>query len=74
MCVCGCVHMLDKELKYRKKHLYEWINEACSKKHFECSVRVEKCCISTSPFTRNKLIAFGFQNHSVVDHECPPMF
>lgn len=36
----------------------EWVNVDSSKKHFECSVRVEKCYKSASPFTIYTPICF----------------
>lgn len=29
----------------------EWVNVTCSIKHFECSSKVENCCVRTSRFT-----------------------
>lgn len=42
-----CVPMLEKVLV----SMCGWVNEACSINCFECSLRVEKCYISSSPFT-----------------------
>lgn len=53
-----CAKMVDKALKYKSKHLYEyvcdWLNKAFKKKtkkkkRFECSFREEKRKISTYP-------------------------
>lgn len=42
-CYTGCLDI--------KKPLYDWVDEAYSKKHFEWLIRNEKHFISTSPFT-----------------------
>lgn len=34
-----------------KKHRSAGVNEASCVKHFECSGRVEKLCVKTSPFS-----------------------
>lgn len=43
----SCVRTLEKVLV----SMCGWVNEACSINCFECSLRVEKCCISSGPFT-----------------------
>lgn len=43
--------MLDrKHIGIEKMVVYEWMNEKCCIKRFECLNRVEKCYIGTGPF------------------------
>lgn len=43
--------MFDREKKWSYDCGCEWVNVTCSIKHFECSSKVENCCVRTSPFT-----------------------